>query len=310
MVHNEIMSNHSRLCLRLALLFQFLLAGHLTFAQAPSSSFPVSTPPAPSTTPTATGPSINPSAENARQAQLAAANYNQQVAILFFMACYKKSPPEYPLCIMGLQALNQAQNLFAAAQQSSQTSNASTNSQNSPSGTSLPMGQASAGAFSDPVIAKGIQTLQDAGITVGSDGTVHMPDGSSQPGSTYSSPGSMAAAGLDPRPAVEAKALIAGLKAPGTSGSGGLGGVATGASGYSGNSIAMEQKTELPSRAGTKKALMAGKTVMFDGVPIGVRGDNIFEMIHECYQKKREGNHFIDLVSGSDRLPASSTGAH
>ncbi len=42
-----------------------------------------------------------------------------------------------------------------------------------------------------------------------------------------------------------------------------------------------------------KGQLVAGKTVMFDGEPIGVRGQNIFDMIHTCYQKKRQGNHFM-----------------
>ena len=58
---------------------------------------------------------------------------------------------------------------------------------------------------------------------------------------------------------------------------------------------------------GDKKGqLVAGKTVMFDGEPIGVRGQNIFDMVHSCYQKKREGKHFIETeMDVATRLPAS-----
>jgi hypothetical protein len=66
---------------------------------------------------------------------------------------------------------------------------------------------------------------------------------------------------------------------------------------------------------GQRKGLTAGKTVLFDGDPIGVRGDNIFAMVHTCYQTKREGAQFIEtegrangVQTASLRAPAAATG--
>ncbi|NJL25909.1 MAG: hypothetical protein HC902_12575, partial [Calothrix sp. SM1_5_4] len=56
-----------------------------------------------------------------------------------------------------------------------------------------------------------------------------------------------------------------------------------------------------------KKEMIAGKTVLFDGEPIGVRGNNIFDMIHQAYQRKRAGNHFIEGdEKPAPRAPASA----
>ena len=61
--------------------------------------------------------------------------------------------------------------------------------------------------------------------------------------------------------------------------------------------------------ADAKKQMVAGKTVMFDGEPIGVRGNNIFDMVHAAYQKKRQNNNFIESADSrpgpSTRMPAS-----
>jgi hypothetical protein len=56
-----------------------------------------------------------------------------------------------------------------------------------------------------------------------------------------------------------------------------------------------------------KKKIIAGKSLMVGGEPIGVKGDNIFDMVHRAYQKKRGRNQFLETTKGPARLPASMT---
>ena len=44
---------------------------------------------------------------------------------------------------------------------------------------------------------------------------------------------------------------------------------------------------------GDRKQIVAGKTVSFGGRR-GVRGQNIFEMVHSAYAKKRERANFVN----------------
>ena len=46
--------------------------------------------------------------------------------------------------------------------------------------------------------------------------------------------------------------------------------------------------------ASKKKDVVAGKSKNYGGEQIGVRVDNIFEMIHRRYQTKRKRNTFIE----------------
>ena len=88
----------------------------------------------------------------------------------------------------------------------------------------------------------------------------------------------------------------------GGSGSGGGGG-SYGSSDYS--SFKMP-KFKSPFANQDSKKLLAGKSVMVGGEPIGVKGDNLFDMVHRAYQKKRNRRQFMES-SKSGRLPASMT---
>jgi hypothetical protein len=71
-------------------------------------------------------------------------------------------------------------------------------------------------------------------------------------------------------------------------------------------------KSPFDLSAAEKARLAAGKTVSVGGDPIGVKGDDIFAMIHRAYQFQQSGNNFImDAKGGVDtpgvsiRAPAS-----
>ncbi len=142
------------------------------------------------------------------------------------------------------------------------------------------------------------------------------PDGKTIPKSAFNSMSSMAAAGIDPKALAEVNkvnAAIADELAKYKVSSVGVNNVAGGGMGEGeGVGVTGEEQSgavvdPFALNADKQKSLLAGKTVNLDGEPIGVAGANIFEMVHDAYQKKRSGNQFIEVEAGAPpvRKPAS-----
>jgi hypothetical protein len=174
------------------------------------------------------------------------------------------------------------------------------------------LGTSESAFTSSPILAQGSAALTDAGMKVTSAGVTNA-DGSVTPASAFSSPAAMAAAGIDPAAIAESQKIIADVNSKGADGykvsSVALdGGTGTGASSAvtDGSDNSINGRSVLGANGANRK-LLAGKTVNFDGEPIGVRGDNIFDMVHVAYSKKREGKNFIETESGGPmvRRPAS-----
>jgi hypothetical protein len=143
-------------------------------------------------------------------------------------------------------------------------------------------------------------------------GTVTTPKGVF-PTSAFSSADSMAAAGMDPSQVAAARKGLEALNkelaekygagpsvvAMGVGGAGGGGsGVESGEGGAaaSGSDPMAAYLASLKNKLNQKRdpASVAGMQKMLGGEPIGVKMDNIFEMIHRRYQKKRKANVFIE----------------
>lgn len=275
-----------------------LVGGSLAHAQSTdafgnTNYFGGATQPAqPSTANPVTGPAANEAARVARERQLAAANFNMQMAMLLFMECQKQKKNE--LCMLGLLALQQAQSLMAEANQSNATAVASEKSGGYPMDT-MP---ANGGNFvnpKDPRVQAARDTLKESGIEVDEDGKFKMPDGSTLAASSFSSPSAMSAAGLDPAALDTAKEIANDLgNSSSVSSQKALAeGVSYGAIPATDAASSSAGGAREPASAeGDRK--VSGKTVLLGGEPIGVRGDDIFAMIHARYQKKKSGNQFIE----------------
>jgi hypothetical protein len=162
--------------------------------------------------------------------------------------------------------------------------------------------------------------LKDAGFKVTNDGMT-TPDGKFVSAADMGSSSALSAAGISPSAIDEAQKTLAavndelskyagsaagsvagvGVDAGGGGYSQGGSGSEGGGSGLGGMGVGMFGMNKKPFNMNSdqKRALVAGKTVMFDGDPIGVRGLNIFDMMHIAYQKKR--GSFIELESGVAR---------
>lgn len=302
--------------------------GAVTGSTTPTSSG-TSTPKASST------PSINPSANQGQASQNMGKIINMAVGGAMMAACLASEPPNYPLCAMGALALAQGAMDGGAAGQSGKTasasygtglgSNAGSGSSGGGSGSTDPSNPnygTGKGGFNDPKIKAGLKALKEAGYEVSSAG-VKGPDGKTVPASAFGNAGAMTAAGMSPSAVKEALKVAAAMndeisKLNGKMGSVGVaeGGGGGGSDGSSGNSSNSSTSSYRPSSAnpfainnGQKQQMVAGKTVLFDGEPIGVRGQDIFEMVHTAYEKKRQRSNFIE--GGADgaplRAPASTT---
>ena len=173
-----------------------------------------------------------------------------------------------------------------------------------------------AAAFAKEQTAKAIDALNKAGYSVEKDG-LHTPSGEVIPKSAFSSPAAMAAAGIDPAAVKEATKILAAIEkdyakysvsglAVDSGGGGGGSGSNYGDSSSDFSSSFSKYKNPFAITDKDKKQIVAGKTVLFDGEPIGVRGRNIFDMIHTAYQTKRTRNDFIEESGGPPlRAPAS-----
>ncbi len=175
------------------------------------------------------------------------------------------------------------------------------------------------GGFVNKDIKKGLEELKKAGYTITPKG-VTGPDGKFTPASTYSTPAGMASAGFSPSTIKDIQAAIGTIQqttskigagnvagmALADSGGGNDSGAGGAGSGAEGGALKFPTyKNPFAMGNDDKQKMVAGKTVSFGGDPIGVRGQNIFEMVHSCYEKKRQRSNFIENEGAVMRAPAS-----
>lgn len=261
---------------------------------------------------------INQGSNQGQQSQSggSGANAAAGAALMAAGAMLMSQPPTVPpgamLMAMGILAMMQSGHDGDAAGQSGNTGAASI--QGNPTATPNPDAAKGSSGLTDSKIKSGIAALEAQGYKMSKDGTLTTPSGQTLPPSTFNSPSSMAAAGIDKKTIDDAQKLIADSQAGyktasiGVNTGGGGGGQAVSEGEGTGEAHGTGGMAANPFNlnADAKARLMAGKTVLFDGEPIGVRGSNIFEMVHTCYQNKRKGNHFIETENDvSVRAPAS-----
>jgi|GEM_PF-1659228 hypothetical protein len=270
---------------------------------------------------------INHAADQGRRSQNAGMIMNMIASAALFASCFASTPPNMALCAMGALAAAQGANQGQSAGMSDMTFDASQYNPGDFTGTgadgtgtlSSVDGTGTAG-FTDPIIKEGMGKLSEAGYKISEDGVTN-PDGSFTPASAFDSPSSMMAAGMSAQTASAAGDVMDTIKkelegaganvvAMGvdTSGGGG-GGYGGGAGGADFGDLSSFKLPSLknPFDNADKKKLVAGKALMVGGEPIGVKGDNIFDMVHRAYQKKRGRNQFLETTKGPARLPASMT---
>lgn len=278
------------------------------------------------TAPAGGGNSINPAAQQGKNSQSSGSGANMAAGAAMLAACMMTMPPNIALCAMGAMAMMQGGHDKDAAQQSGATYQASSNSGATGTNTS-PTTYADpskgTGKYSDQVKA-GLQSLDDAGVKVSESG-VTMPDGTKVSAGNMGNASAMTAAGFDAKAVADAKKVTDALNAEiangrvsnvalAEGGGGGYAGASENANGSNENGATIPPGfdpfgTGAGGAAAARARALAGKTVNFDGEPIGVRGNNIFEMVHNCYQRKRAGNHFIENEAAAVRAPASSASA-
>jgi hypothetical protein len=265
--------------------------------------------------------SINPGSNTGQQSQSGGSGTNAAVggALMAAGAALMSNPPTVPpgamLMAMGILAMMQSGEDSGAAGQSAATGAASVT--NGTGTTTTPVDPTGTSSFTQAKIKEGQAKLAEAGYKVSEKG-VTTPDGSFIPANSFNSPSSMAAAGIPQSAIDQAQGILAnadtgalnGAKVSSVgvnTGGGGAGsGISEGDSSGSSDPGGGPMGNPFNIDGEKKGQLVAGKTVMFDGEPIGVRGQNIFDMVHSCYQKKREGKHFIESeVDVATRLPAS-----
>jgi hypothetical protein len=289
---------------------------------------PVTTTPTAGTTtttaPATTGTVVNPNQATinqgsnqgqASQSGGSGANAAAGAALMAAGAALMANPPTAPqgamLMAMGVLAMMQSGHDGDAAGQSGTTGLASI--EGNKGTVTNPNPATGTSAFTDSKIAQGKAALAAQGYQMGPNGALTTPDGTTIPASAFNSPSSMASAGMSPQTIADAQKILADAAkdTPKVSGvavnsSGGGMAVSEGEGNGEANATGGMALNPFNLNADAKAKLIAGKTVMFDGEPIGVRGQNIFDMVHNCYQKKRKGNHFIESENDvSVRSPAS-----
>lgn len=274
------------------------------------------------------GSSINPAALMGQASQKKAKDANDSAgqALMAAGAAMMAMPPTMPIGIalmaMGMLAKKQGEEDNNAANMSGMTAAATQLSGaggTNGSSTTPVVDAKGKSSIQDPKIKEAVKKMEAAGYKVTEEG-LHNPDGSLTPASAFNSPSSMAAAGFDPATIRETQKVLGVIneelsKAKFGSMAMAEGGGSSGSSSYGSggsNSDSDSFKAFNPFGLGTdqKKALIAGKTVLLDGEPIGVKGNNIFEMMHFAYEKRRNGRQFIETenlnrAGPSLRMPAS-----
>lgn len=275
-------------------------------------------------------PNPNPNAQNtinqgsntgkASQEGGAGANAAAGAALIAAGVPMLAQPPTAPmgamLIALGMMALAQSGHDSGAAGQSGNTGAASVYNQGDAK-TQANQAEAEKGGstFMTPEAKKAAAQIAEMGYKVDKTG-IKLPDGSKISASSLSSPGAMAAAGIDPSVIAKLDEINKEMaqkynvsSMPVAAGGGGGGGASAGAEDVGGGSGSGAEG--VPGRnawsmdANAQKGLIAGKTVSLDGEPIGVAGANIFDMIHTAYQKKRSGDQFMEVEEAMVRMPAS-----
>jgi hypothetical protein len=286
-----------------------LLLAHAA-AYADSSVDLVTTPapaPTPAATPAPNQNAINSAALAGLAAEKEAQMMNMMIGAALMAAGMASQPPNVPLLMMGALAMAQGGADGGAAGQSGNTAAVSAEQTNPGLG-------AGTSGFNNPAVSSGQTYLNDNGYTVSPDG-VKNPDGTTMPASAFSSPSSMAAAGMDQATIAAAQKAIASVEGSGggpkvagvgvVEGSGSGGGSGGNYEGMPGNG-ARHIYNPFALNSKQKNQITSGITVLFDGEPIGVKGQNLFDMIHVAYDRKKLGNHFLENDAGvAVRAPAS-----
>jgi len=222
------------------------------------------------------------------------------------------------LMALGALAMAQGSQDQNAAGQSGATAAVSAGSSTAGTATNPAFGTGTDG-FQAPGVKAAQASLANAGYTLTPTGLT-TPDGTVVSNSSLASSGGMAKAGLDAQGIKEVKDVVDAMNKEIAKVSGMA--VAEGAGGGASHDSVGRQTSSYTSgfnaSAGLKKSMIAGKTVLFDGDPIGVRGQNIFDMVHTCYDRKRQRNDFMEenaavavpvarATSAASRTPSSVT---
>ncbi len=245
-------------------------------------------------------------------------------------ACFAPKPNNYALCAMGLQAAAQAMEHSDAANQAKDVNfkSGGWDDYNRPGAEKPgaganplnPSGAADGSGYNRAQVEAAKKALEDAGYGISEKGLTS-PNGTFVPNADLASTGALAAAGMSPAAIAEAQEVLAAVndelsKAMGGRAvsvgvvEGGGGGASTGEGSEASESEAagldFSKRRHFALNAKQRQSLVAGKTKNLEGEPIGVRGQNIFEMMHVAYQRRRESNIFLDLGSGSAKPPRGS----
>lgn len=323
--------------IRAVVVLALLVPSHLAFAvisiPTPTPT-PVPTPapvttPAPSPTPPYTPPptnTINNGANTGQGSQDSGSAANAIAAAMLMMACMATQPPNMALCAMGALAAMQAGHDSGASGQSGNTANATVaggGTNGGGTGGTDPTTATSEGGpgslddngkpsvYKDPAVQAGLNALHQGGWKVDEHGAV-LPDGKKVPASAFNSPSSMSAAGLDGAAAAKILPKINAAVAAATAGRASSMGLADGGGGGSSGAGINIEDYKLPKfanpfggdAAATAK-MLAGKTVLLGGEPVGVKMDNIFAIINRAYGRKNENEEFF-RDRPAFRLPAST----
>lgn len=293
-------------------------------------------PPPPAPAPSPSAASINPSANQGQQSQDSGAGANNAAGAALIAAGTPmlSNPQTMPmgmaLIAMGILALMQGGHDSGAADQSGNTAAVSANSGTSSSSggssstssggdstTTSASDNGAKAAFNSAAGKKAVAAVAAAGGSL-TPSSLTMPDGTSVPLSSFSSASGMNAAGFDGNGAMAQVASIEkslGLK----NGLAGASGLATGEGG-GGASVSNKfgdlPPFELPKfkspfdlSADQKAKIAAGKTITMGGDPIGVRGDDIFAMIHRAYEHQGSLDGFITNANSNQDTPSVSVRA-
>lgn len=259
---------------------------------------------------------INLGANQGQQSQNSGSGSNAGAgaALMAAGAAMMANPATMPagaaLMAMGALAMMQSGHDSGAAGSSGKTASASNT--NTTTSKTNPVDATGSSAFVDAKLKEAQSTLASNGYKITEQGLTK-PDGSFTPSSAFNSASSMSAAGIPQAAIDKAQQILSEYNKNGLNAAtvasmqvGSPGGGMTEGDSHGSSETGFGKHNPFDVNAAQKAALVAGKTVMYAGEPIGVSGQNIFQMIHSCYQRKREGKHFIESeMDVSARSPAS-----
>ena len=262
---------------------------------------------------------INPAANQGQQSQNGGSGANNAAGsgLMGSGAGMMANPMTIPIGIalmaMGMLAMAQGSHDSGAANQSGMTAMAS-NMNGGGATTTAPTFTAPAtgmaGIIASPASKMAVDAITNDGGMVTPTG-ITMPDGSSKPWSSFSSAGALQAAGFDSKALmakvaeVEKNIDMSAAKGTGLREGEGAGGGAASPPAASNEPLENRMPASIVDYAKERAGMVAGKTVEAGGEPIGARGDNLFEIIHRAYDRKRDGNQFL-LEESRVRDPATT----